>query len=713
VLPLVLKPRYSHPQRLLEDLTVHHRLWTIRLACVLGSLLLCVSLVPAVAAAERTHDIVPEDYFTLGTIAQCANAPDGQYIAYTEVRWGEPKERRTSDLWVVHTGTKARTRLTFERCGSFAPQWSPDSKHIYFGGHFERPGAEKAPWDGSTQVWRISPTGGELFPVTKVKGGISGFELSHNGKTLYYTVTEEHVDDEWKDLQKRYADLQYGHGIVDFSQLWKLDLESWWPEKIVDEQRVIRDFTVTRDEKRIAMITTPDWELVSHEGWSRLDVFDVESGKIAELTSDAWRANHPSPFGWIESPAWSSGGKALAFSISFDGYPTELHVAEHQGGAWQVNKLARPTKLAVAGGAMQWRSGTRDLYFLAEERARIRLYCFEQVRDGKAGQLRVVSPGDIVATAYDLDDKGDGATVVYSTTTHMRDIFRVDARGKYARITNVNPQVDTWKLPQVQLVTWEGANGDEVEGILELPPDYKPGDGPLPLVVELHGGPSAATYYRLRFWIYGRTLFPAKGYALLSPNYRGSTGYGDKFMTDLVGRENNIEVKDILEGVDAMVSRGIADETRLGVMGWSNGGLLTNCVITHTERFKAASSGAGIVDMVMQWGLEDTPGHVVNFMKGLPWETPEAYRHASCVYDLDKVTTPTLIHVGGADARVPTAHSKTLYRAFHRYLKVPTQLVIYPGEGHGLTTKENRLAKMEWDLAWFDKYLLGKDDAEE
>jgi dipeptidyl aminopeptidase/acylaminoacyl peptidase len=183
-------------------------------------------------------------------------------------------------------------------------------------------------------------------------------------------------------------------------------------------------------------------------------------------------------------------------------------------------------------------------------------------------------------------------------------------------------------------------------------------------------------------------------------------------MTDLVGRENDIEIEDILTGVDAMAERGIADPERLGVMGWSNGGLLTNCIITHTQRFKAASTGAGILDMVLQWGTEDTPGHVVNYMQGLPWQTPEAYRKASAVFDLDKVTTPTLIHVGGSDSRCPPGHSRALYRALRHYLDVPTQLVVYPGEGHGLTTKENRLAKMEWDLAWFDKYLLGKCEKE-
>src|SRR5262249_20306593 len=143
-------------------------------------------------------------------------------------------------------------------------------------------------------------------------------------------------------------------------------------------------------------------------------------------------------------------------------------------------------------------------------------------------------------------------------------------------------------------------------------------------------------------------------------------------------------------------------------MGWSNGGYLTNCVITKTTRFKAASSGAGILDTVMEWGINDEPAYPMVFKTGLPWDRPEAYRKTSPGYDLGKVRTPILIHVGGADDRCPPGHSRMLYRALKEYVKVPAELVVYPGEPHGLTKYKNRKAKMEWDLAWFDKYVLGK-----
>ena len=255
------------------------------------------------------------------------------------------------------------------------------------------------------------------------------------------------------------------------------------------------------------------------------------------------------------------------------------------------------------------------------------------------------------------------------------DIYTVSSSGGYKRLTNINPQIDNWKKSNISLVSWTGANGDLVEGILELPPDYN-NDNPLPLVVIIHGGPTSAALYQFRYWIYGRTLLSSKGYATLSPNYRGSTGYGDKFMVDLIGNENDIDVEDILAGVDAMIEKGIADPKRLGVMGWSNGGFLTNCIITADNRFKAASSGAGVIDQVMQWGVEDTPGHVINYMTGLPWDVPKEYSLGSPLYNLNKVTTPTLIHVGEYDERVPVQHSIVLHRALNVYLGIDTELVI-------------------------------------
>lgn len=675
------------------------------------NLLLSILILTAGASARaettvRDHDITVEDYFTLTVLGDCAISPDGKYIAYTDQRWEPPNDKRNTDLWVVDIESRKPRRLTFDKSTEGSPRWSADSKFIYFTSNAQRGEESDPPYNGKKQVWRVARDGGELFPVTRVDGGIDLFDISQDGQTLLYTDDDEVVDDEWKDLREKHDHLKYGHGVHDQSRLWKLDLQSWRSEKLVDEKRHISDIKLSPDGHRVSIISAPNDELLSKEGWSRVDVYDLVKKELSVLTPDDWRKAHPSPYGWVDSAAWSADSAALAFTISFDGYPPQLYVADYESDPATFRELQRPEMVTINGGSTRWRGDSRDLCFLGEQRAVSRVWCISSVRDGQQGPAKPRSDEDAVIASYSFSTDGNKLAVILGTTTHTPDVHLIDGSGTL-RLTNANPQVDTWKLPQIQRFTWKGARGDEVEGILEVPHDYK-FDRRLPTVVELHGGPTASTLLNMRYWIYGRTLLPAKGFAVFSPNYRGSTGYGDKFMTDLVGAENQIEVEDILTGVDALVERGVADADRLGVMGWSNGGYLTNCLITQTTRFKAASSGAGVLDMVIQWGTEDTPGHVINFMQSLPWKNPESYEKASPLYRLDKVTTPTLIHVGANDARVPVAHSQALYRALRHYVNTPAELIVYPDEGHGLTTMKNRRAKLEWDIAWFDRYLLNK-----
>lgn len=676
----------------------------------------CALLLPVLGAAppERTHDITVDDYLTIHPVTDCVASPDGRLVAFTELRWGAADEPRQTDLWVVPVQTARPVRLTFERANDSSPQWAPDGAQLYFLSKRNR-GEKKPPYDGSLQVWVMTPEPGEPRAVTRVAGGVEGYQLAEDGRTLYYARAGTEAEQEWKDLRKKYPDIRFGHGTVKYTEIWKLDLEGWREEKAVSQERVVTEFRVSPDQRRIAMVTTPDGRLITKEGQSRVDIYDTQTREILTLPDTLWRDRAPTPYGWLEYLAWSSDSRSLAFTVSFDGYPTEVLVAEWTGaGEPAVRRLERPEEIHIVG-APRWRPGTADLCLLVQQRARQRVVCLSDVRAGRQGPLRVLTPGDVVVQAFSFPADGRGLAQVRSTTEIVGDVFWSDPDAPDAeprRLTNMNPQVDTWKLPRIELVTWQAPDGVEVEGILERPPDHRAGDGPLPLVVELHGGPTDATLYHLRYWIYGRTLLAARGYALLSPNYRGSTGYGDRFLTDLVGRENDIEVQDILAGVDALVERGIADPRRLGVMGWSNGGFLVNCLITTTTRFKAASSGAGVVDQLMQWALEDTPGHVINYMRGLPWERTEAYVRASPAYRLGSVTTPTIIHVGEDDERVPAAHARALYRGLKEYTDVPTVLLTYPGAGHGLAVADHRKGKLEWDVAWLDKYLLGKPEAD-
>jgi len=653
----------------------------------------------------RNHDITIEDYLTQAFIQECTVSPDGKFAAYIEWRWDKQKDGRNRDLWVVNISSREILRLTNDMANETSPQWSPDSKWIYFVGHFKDEGANEPPRDGSSQVWKIKIDGSELTSVTRVPDGIDDYEIAEDGSALYYIISKEHMIDDWKELRSEYkGDLEFGHGIHQVSEVWKIDLKTWREKLLVDSDRYIRYFDVSPDGRRIAMISDPDEVLINHEGKSEVEIFDSKTGKREMLDNSAWRDNAPSPFGWLGSPAWSSDGKIFAFSIDYDGYPGEIHTVRFSDeGEVMIKELPRPEIVTIAGG-FKWMPDKYELCILGEYKAREHVYAI----DYNSGKARNLTPGDVVVEGFNFVGRKGDLIATQSTLTYYLDLVLYDTKGKSERLTNVNPHYDTWKLPQISIVQWKGAEGDMVEGILELPPDYEGGE-PLPLVLNLHGGPTASEKYCFLFWIYGRAAFAAKGYAMFSPNYRGSTGYGDKFLTDLIGHENDYDVQDIMTGVDYLIEKGIADPERLGVMGWSNGGYLTNCLIA-TNRFKCASSGAGVLDMTMQWGEEDTPGHVVNYCMALPWENPDNYRKASPLYDLKPgITTAVLIHQGAEDPRVPATQSKALHRALYYYLDVPCELILYPGAQHGLSTYQHRLAKMKWDHAWFDKYLMGKE----
>ena len=693
---------------------------------VLPCLLLFMFVGPLAAQPPaRTHDITPDDYFTLATVTELAVSPDGKRVAYCVATWDQKEDNRRTDLWVVATDGQGKPKkLTADRANDHRPRWDAAGQTIYFLGNRRKDDAKEPPFDGSTQIWKVPAEGGDVAMVSKANGGITGFDLATKAGTLFYTADTDTTDaDDFLKLRQKFDTLEYGHGKRKVTELMRFDLDGRKPaEKIVAEKRNIREFSVTPDGKRVAMITTPDDTVVTFEGRSRVDVWDADEEKVT-TTDESWRKTAASPWPWLESVAISPDGKCIAVCTVFDAYPAEIVVNEWKRQAWAAHRMPRPEGVHVRGYGSPLRFSEIEVKGFGDDPIRESyLNALGEVRGvvgilGYHPQRQKVSwpPRDPTGTVYAIacSSRGYADLAVYGSRDAFPQIHVRGDLGPGRKLTNLNPHTANWNLPTVQHITWKAPDGATVGGPLELPYGFKKGDKKLPLVVAIHGGPTTSSKADLEFDPHnGRLYFAAAGYAVLCPNYRGSTGYGDKFVTDLIGRENDIEVKDILAGIGHLIDEGIADPDRIAVMGWSNGGYLTNCLITLKDppvKIRAASSGAGIVDTVAEWGFNDEPAYPIVFKKGLPWETPDIYRKTSPTYQLGNVKTPTLIHVGGGDERCPPGHSRMLYRALKENLKVPTQLVVYPGEPHGLTKYSNRKAKMEWDLAWFDKYAMRKE----
>jgi len=665
----------------------------------------------------RTHDVTPDDYASVALITELAVSPDGKQVAYCLATWDVKADNRRTDLWVVATDGQGKPRqLTRDRANDRHPKWSADGKAIYVLGNRKKDGQKEPPFNGSTQLWKVNAEDGSAKAITKHAGGITGFDYAPKADALYFTIDAEQTDaDDFSKLREKYGKLTYGHGKRTVSELYRIN--DGKPEKLIADKRYIREFAVTQDGKRIAMISAFDDTVLKSEGESRVDIWNQKPGEpatsvagvITTPPTDVYRKNAASPWAWLESLAWNEEGTRFAFCAVFDGYPAEINIDTLKEEKWTTRQMDRPKGIHVRGYGSPLKWGDEEdlgnaLFYISERGAMTNPAPYIPDLKGLS-----VKPGEfrIVCNAFDLAEPAGGVLVVGSPGEMGRLKF-FDGL-KRVLLVDPNSHTATWKLPSVSHITWTAPDKSSVGGVLELPPGFKKGDRKLPLVVAIHGGPTTASHADLEFDPHnGRLYFSAAGYAVLCPNYRGSTGYGDKFVTDLIGRENDIEVKDILAGIQHLIDEGIADPERIGVMGWSNGGYLTNCLISMKDcpiKFKAASSGAGIVDTVAEWGFNDEPAYPRVFKRGLPWEVPENYRKTSPTYQLGNVKTPTLIHVGGNDPRCPPGHSRMLYRALHEYVKVPTQLVVYPGEPHGLTRLSNRKAKMEWDLAWFDKYL--------
>ena len=658
---------------------------------------LAAVLVSTPAAAQAGRPLKADDIYSVRDVRDPQRSPDGKWVAYTVATAIKDTDKNNSDVWMVSWDGSQQIQITSTPEGESSAKWSPDGKYLSFVS--SRMGAKTG------QLWLLNRAGGEATKLTDVKGGISDYAWSPDSKRLVLVVQDPDpsaidVDDKVKEDEKKTP-----KPIVIDRYQFKADVEGF----LRGERSHLQLFDLTA--KKAVPLTSgsfneesPSWSpdgsqiaFVRRHGEGDVDkmpnqyifVIDAKTGaqprRLTTATADE-----------SGRPSWSPDGKSIAYllgdEVKYSAYDqSKIAVMPAAGGPARIltESLDRPVS------AVAWSHDGRTVSFVvvddrAQYLARIPVAggAVEKLTDGR----RVVSN----PTA----GSDENFAVLASTATEMPEVHAWEG-GKLRKLTHQN---DAW-LADVALGTTEdftstSKDGTVVNSVVVKPAGFN-ATSKYPTLLRIHGGPNGQDAHSFSF---ERELFAANGYVVISVNYRGSNGRGNAFQKAIFADWGNKEVVDLIGAMDALQKMPWVDSNRLGIGGWSYGGILTDYMIATDTRFKAAISGAGSANQLSMYGSDM---YITQYEQeiGPPWKSQDLWIKISYpFFHADRIKTPTLFMVGEKDFNVPLAGSEQMYQAL-RSLGVDTQLVIYPNQFHGITVPSYKVDRLNRYLAWYDRYL--------
>jgi dipeptidyl aminopeptidase/acylaminoacyl peptidase len=639
-----------------------------------AALLLLIS-VPGIAQVWT-----PEFALKVQNIGSVLPSPDGAWVAYVQTKaWVDSEHSEmVSQVWLSRPDGTRRFQLTQGEHGASSPIFSPDSKYVYF----------ISSRSGSRQIYRISVKGGEAEQLTKFKGNLGEYRLSHDGARVAFTGYEPPPDLEKAKKEKR--DFKVLDNAPENFTLYLLTGDS--QKKLFDAKYHIGSFDWSPDGKSIAFEHTPT---PSADEWPKADIaeVDVESGKVTPVAETAASETNPH---------YSPDGKFLAYEAT--------SIPPRWAGQHHVVLMTRATGVQRAlpdtfdeqPAVLGWKADSKGViveeskhtraavYFLPVDGPNITLY--EPAR-GTLNNPAVNASGTYLGYAFESPDTAPEAYCM-----------ALDG-GKTLQVSRANTDLPKPALGDTKVISWKGKDGRVIEGLLTYPVGYESGKK-YPLILNIHGGPTGvfSETFIGKSAIYPIAAFASRGYAVLRPNPRGSGGYGKEFRFANMADWGGMDYWDDMAGVDQVIAMGVADPGRLGIMGWSYGGFMTSWAITQTNRFKAAAVGAGVTDLWSFTGTSDIEGFLPDYFGGEPWQQFDNFRKHSAMTYVKNVKTPTLILHGEADVRVPTSQGYEFYNALKRE-DVPVKMVVYPRQPHGPNEPKFVMDIAQRNLDWMDEYV--------
>ena len=689
-----------------------------------------IALVFAVTASAQKRNMTEKDLFDFTWVGDPQISPDGSTVAFVKVTVSAKKDGYDTSIWTVSTsGNEEPHRLTSGIRDS-TPRWSPDGKYLVFVRVPDAP----APGIGP-QLFMLSMAGGEAFQFTSLPRGAGGPIWSPDGKWIAFGNGQnaEEVaragkpapppaDGHDSDVRviTRAAYRSNGSGYNDNSHpnhLWVIAAPHTAEDKPTPKQLTSGDFSEgnfvwSNDGSQIYYtsrhVVEAYYELGQTELYSipsaggapvNLTTFDMNSGGFS-LSPDGKRLafvaspnkpvqSYTQPDLWVIDTAKGAQPRNLTAGFDFD-------VASGVGG-----DNAPPR--AGGGGGLIWSPDGKSIITVYAKEGQANLGSF----DAETGKETDITSGKQSVSAFRLTP--DGSKMVYSVSTPTRigDLFVMDRSRQSKQITHINDTLfSKLNITEPEEIWYKSFDGKNVQAWIQKPPNFDP-NKKYPLILNIHGGPHAAYGY---VFDHEFQWMAAKGYVVLYPNPRGSTSYGQDFGNIIQYHYPGDDYKDLMAGVDEVIKRGYIDDKKLGVTGGSGGGLLTNWVVTQTQRFAAAVSQRDIADWADFWYDADFTLFQETWFKAAPWEDPEDFKARSPITYIKNVTTPLMLILGEADYRTPPASGgEQMFRAL-KYRKIPTVMVRFPNESHELSRSGqpwHRIERLEHIVGWFDKWLMG------